>query len=106
MTTNNIESILKEFHDKYTDLVWYARRSPEDLVGLPVDIRDKMLENLTRVSRTWAEEVEELGDPDEGDWHHGFNSGAMAAFRLFLGLLSEDPEEIEFSLDCFPDLDT
>ena len=40
---------------------------------------------------------------DTGDWHHGFNSGCLATFRL---ILSAFDNEFEQGKKDFPFLDT
>lgn len=83
--------------DKYESLVWYARKNDELLAIPEVAAAAKL------VTDSFPQEVEDLSDPDTGDWQHGFNSGALAAFRFVLfahwGGLDE-------ALETFPMLDT
>lgn len=92
---------MAELEQKYFDLVWIARRSPEeacqdDYPGLNA---------YCRINREHKKDVAELTG-EHADWQHGFNSGCLAAFRLALGLLSDDPEDREMAIQEFPFLDT
>jgi hypothetical protein len=89
------EKILTALEKKYFDLVWLARKRPED--GMAADA-------VARVRLEYPDEAERLGG-EHGDWEHGFNSGCLAAFRLALGLLG-DREESEMAISDFPFLDT
>ena len=62
---------------KYNDLVWYARSSEkhEHIKGVKAE---KM-----RIENEHTEECINLVDIDEDNWQHGFNSGMLAALRLF-----------------------
>jgi hypothetical protein len=116
---------LDELEYKYFNLVWYARREPEEAAKyFPKELYEK-----------FKKELEELADPESGDWHHGFNSGMLACSRLISHYLLNDDNinniikinnendgddddyipstrksvlemEIEFAEDHFPDLDT
>ncbi len=67
--------ILHEKHEKYLDLVWLARKQPEDR-------KDKIINAvIKRVEYSYPKEVADLSSVEEGDWHHGFNSGMLAALR-------------------------
>lgn len=61
----------KEVKNKY-DLVWFAKyryRYPNH-------------EASERIDKEYKDEIEKLRS-DEGDFHHGFNSGVLAAARMF-----------------------
>jgi hypothetical protein len=61
-------------HGWYFDLVWYSRGDSRQSKVLAHYEGDKM-EQMRR-------EMEILGE-EGGDWHHGFNSGMLAASRLY-----------------------
>lgn len=94
------EDILNEvssMHDKYESLVKYARVTPEQ-------IKEHILvqELVTKVESDYTKESNKLSDRD-GDWHHGFNSGMLAALRYIITLDSIDKETAD---DWFPELHT
>jgi|GEM_PF-2730420 len=94
---------LGSFEEKYHALVWYAR-SPS--MGSESAGRAKEIE------AQYPDETERLSS-STGDWEHGFNSGCLAAARLFaayidvlgyvdsvnehsrIEALEEDPDSLE-----------
>lgn len=90
------EELVSKLHDKYEKLVWYARKSPENL-----EI-DGVKEKVDEVERLYPLDTKELQGED-GDWNHGFNSGIIAAIRYIYDL-----EEVgeETANEWFPNLDT
>ena len=94
------EDILKEvssMHNKYESLVKYVRVRPEDIK------EHKLVQELvTKVTSDYTEESNKLSGRDS-DWHHGFNSGMLAALRYIITLDSIDKETAD---DWFPELDT
>lgn len=104
-----------EMMDKYGDLVWYARKFPEDR-RIP-----GVVEAMTEVENKYPKELQDFNKNPE--WTHGFNSGMLAASRLFHAysldpdwteIISNDDSdiiitrdtEIEMAEDMFPCLDT
>ena len=89
---------LQELEEKFFDLVWYARKPPADdpewATWCP-DTRRTARAHMLRIEGEYPEDVAALRGED-GDWHHGVNSGALACLRLALG------DELEW----FPNLDT
>jgi len=83
------------WEQKYFDLVWYARTSPDEPVSQP---------GRRRVEAAWSADLEALRS-DDSNWQHGFNSGCLAAFRLVQGLLGSTADA-EFAREQFPFLDT
>lgn len=105
----------------YYDLVWYARRDPET---------DK--EHIERFKKNIDTEHGEKADDmrkacaelhctccgEVNEWNHGFNSGMLAASRLYSSFVSLEDEELcdeelitpeeqrENALEMFPFLDT
>ena len=86
---------MTELEKKYFELVWLARQSSD----YPLHAA------YYRIEKEHAKDVAELSG-EHADWEHGFNSGCLAAFRLALSLLSDDPDERAFAIDEFPFLDT
>jgi hypothetical protein len=66
---------LREFYQKYWDLVWYARKSPADLLFSTASVP------AYKVEVKYPQECRDL-QGDDGNWHHGFNSGMLACLNL------------------------
>ena len=99
MKKADVMSKLLEFCKKYDDLVWFARKDPAWMHdGHP------SMPGMVEVIMKYPKESKELGEED-GDWHHGFNSGCLAAFRLAIGLL-ECRGNGQDEIDNFPELHT
>jgi hypothetical protein len=90
-----IEEVIK-LQDKYCDLIWFARSSPEN------DHIEGVLENRKRIEDSYPKEINQLLH-GETDWEHGFNSGMLAGMRYVLSLDSDGKETAD---EYFPDLDT
>jgi predicted restriction endonuclease len=94
------EDILNEIssmHDKYESLVKYARVTPEQIS------EHKLVQELVnKVQSEYTNEVNKLSSVD-GDWHHGFNSGMLAALRYIITMDSIDKDTAQ---EWFPELDT
>ena len=109
---DQLATTLKQFSEKYSRRVWYARtalgntveavRQEEGFEDTPEDIIKQMLDTKRRY---WDAdpEIELCKLEDGGDWHHGFNSGVLAAVRLVQSIVDGEAEE---GLDEFPFLDT
>jgi hypothetical protein len=95
-----------EMMEKYCSLVWLARSSPdpndEQWSDTPNEIFLKAFENQKIVQSKYTKEVNELSSED-GDFHHGFNSGMLAGLRYAVEMLTGD---VEFARENFPELDT
>lgn len=89
------EEILNELHQKYNDLVWYARSNPDNWN------RPKVWENVQRVQNAYPDEVKKLDSEENGDWTHGFNTGMLACLRLF-----DNPYGIQDGMKEFPFTDS
>jgi len=96
MNKKEILNLVSEKEGKYLDLVWYARSSKNLKV-------DGVVENRTRIEKSHPNETVNLNDSDSSYWHHGFNSGMLAALRFIIDL---DEEGIESAEENFPSLDT
>jgi hypothetical protein len=70
---DSIQKKIDALETKYFDLVWLARRNPQQDAGMDC---------YQRVVKQYPEELLKLQDPDNGDWQHGFNSGMLACVRL------------------------
>jgi hypothetical protein len=119
--TKDIEKELQSLEEKYFNLVWYARSNPREDKAywntVPHDIRRGAFNAQLDVETRFPEDVADLKS-EHTDWQHGFNSGALAAFRFVLTALDdemiEDEEEgglfprggLQNALDEFPSLDT
>jgi len=91
---------LLEFSDKYHDLVWLARKDPAWMHdGHP------SMPAMVEVIMKYPKEYKELQEEEGGDWHHGFNSGCLAAFRLAIDLLNCGGDGKD-TIEDFPFLDT
>ena len=106
--------------DKYFDLVWSARRPAIDA---PVDDwtfyaygtknpkkRRESTSNSILQARKAVQKIVEKYPADyanllgeDGRFYHGFNSGALAAFRYVLDIIETGVEHAE---EEFPNLDT
>lgn len=94
-----LENII-ELEDKYFDLVWYARSSPENS-DIP-----KVKENIERIQNQYPYEVASLY-ADDSNWEHGFNSGMLAGMRYIMTLFEPGPMGGKERADEeFPFLDT
>jgi hypothetical protein len=90
-----IENVIVK-QNKYADLLWYARTSPEH-----INIKG-VKENKDRIEKIYPNEVTKLSS-ENGDWQHGFNSGMVAALRY---VLTMDDLGLEQADDEFPNLDS
>ena len=99
MTKAEIKERLDQLEKKYRDLVWFARTSPrclkDDHISMP---------GLVRIKMSMPEECNKLAGGDS-NFHHGFNSGCLAAFRLVSGLMSTK-QNAKLAEEWFPFLDT
>jgi hypothetical protein len=90
-----LENILQK-HDKYVDLLWYARSMPEH------ESIKNVKENKERIETLYPNEVKEL-QGERGDWQHGFHSGVVAALRYILTIEDLGLEQAD---EEFPMLDS
>ena len=96
MTKKQLLEIIIEKHDKYSDLLWYARSGPEN------ESIKGVKENVDRIETLYPNEVEKL-QSENGDWQHGFNSGVVAIIRYILAI---EDFGLEHADEWFPDLDS
>ena len=116
---HDITDNLQELHGKYMDLVWYARSHPASDVDYWEQVPDEIMQGAfrgqMRVEEDYPDEVVKLRS-EASDWHHGFNSGMLAALNYVLTASRsinhvEGDEEIWFggieeAQQEFPMLDT
>lgn len=93
-----IENVVEKLK-KYDDLIWYARATPENYHIKGVK------ENVDRIEKEYPDEVKELNglSAERINWHHGFNSGMVAALRY---ILTMDDLGLEQADEEFPMLDS
>ena len=118
----NKEDILSNVllkQEQFEDLVWAARRP---CIDAPVEEWEyfantdgtrtyrKSDPKLTLSCRTALQKIVDKYPEDysllkgkDGQFHHGFNSGALAAFRYVLDIIETG---VEFAEDEFPNLST
>ena len=104
----NIETqqTLDIMQTKYEQLIWYARKAPSDhpsyWEAVPQEIKEGALNAMSMVEEYYPDECDQLSS-ESGDFHHGFNSGALAVLRFIETAMSEG---ITAAHESFPDLDT
>lgn len=86
--------------DKYFELVWFARAKPHMLLDREMY---ETLDSYNKIKEKYPKETADIKSPEDDNWTHGFNSGMLAASRLYLEMIEGDPE---FALECHPDLDS
>jgi hypothetical protein len=79
-----LKLIIKEKCDYSFDLVWYARRRPEDFELAIVR------QNVAEVERKYPDHVRSY--ENNPNWTHGWNSAHLALSRLLLAIMSADEE--------------
>jgi len=101
--------VFSEMWEKYRKLVWFARKphpnvDPDFYNAMADDVREKVLKAQAEVIDLYPDEVESLEGPN-GDWQHGFNTGARDAFifaNICLGGLGGIPDPIQEAMDHEP----
>ena len=96
MRTKELEDIVAEKYNKYNELLWYARKGPDDLLV------DSIAKQMKKVEWDSPEEVSEL-QGENSDWQHGFHSGMVAALNY---LLTCDDLGLDQADEEFPNLDS
>lgn len=97
-TKADVMEQLKAFEKKYESLVWYARKSPQQIATME-GVRIAAME----VESNYPEETAALRSHQTGDWTHGFNSGMLAATRYTQDCFVIG---IEMADMAFPDLNS
>jgi hypothetical protein len=94
---DRVVEAIQGMQHKYYQLVSYARKRPEDIIKYNLERFIKEVEFL------YEDETNNLKNPEMGDWQHGFNSGALAAFRYVLTITDVGIDQAD---EDFPELDT
>ena len=106
MTLKQATPKLQEMCFKHERLMWYARKDKDERSpywdGIPEHIKRGAFESMANVERDYPIEVADL-DGDDSAWHHGFNSGVVAAIRYVWELLADGEEVAD---ENFPSLYT
>lgn len=95
-----IELMIENCNNKYFELVWYARKDKDELIE---NEQYEIIHTMQKIEIKYPEEISRLTDYDMSDWEHGFNSGMLAASRLYLSMIEESVEQ---ALEDFPMLDS
>ena len=82
---------------KYESLVKYARVNPEHILE-----HKRLKDFMIKTENDFTDEVIKLSG-EEGDWYHGFNSGALSAFRYIMTMNYVDKHTAD---EWFPELHT
>ena len=90
--------LMLENSEKYFELVWYARANTKKLMESECY---EGLKAIQDIERKYPKEVMDFREDD--NWSHGFNSGMLAASRLYLEMIEGD---VNIAIDSFPFLDT
>lgn len=85
---------LNPMQEKYLKLVRLARDGGTNA---------SRIEESRQTALSFPSETEKLSG-DDGDWHHGFNSGALAVLRLINDLLDGSKPRADQAIDDFPEL--
>lgn len=98
MKTKQLEELVGEKYDKYNELLWYARKRPEDWSV------DSIAQIMKKIELNSPDEVLEL-QGENSDWQHGFHSGCNAAFSYVLTCLNKDLG-VETANEWWPEMDS
>ena len=85
--------------DKYRNLVWIARNNSKEVLD---NTSHPSHWRVVEVMDTYRNEVVKLSGPDGNFWH-GFNSGVLAASRMYMGLSASSEEDLEEEEDGLED---
>ena len=114
-TIKELISHVKIKHDKYADLVWAARKPPIDTDPeiweeyFPTVLKENNQAVVLEVRTALQKVVDKFPEDysllkgENGDFCHGFNSGALAAFRYVFDIIDSGVEHAEGE---FPNLDS
>ncbi|MBU3621974.1 hypothetical protein [Polynucleobacter sp. CS-Odin-A6] len=97
-TKKQVIDELKQLERKYEMLVWYARKTPKQIATI-----EGVRIEAANLEREYPNETDALRSVTTGDWHHGFNSGMLAATRFAQDALDIG---IDVAYIPFPDLST
>lgn len=97
MKKKEILAAAVSMEEKYSDLVW-AARTP----AVRIESNPEISKKIKEIEKKYPDEMEILKSP-EGEWAHGFNSGALAMARYILEM-EESGKQVAYW--NFPRLDT
>ena len=97
-TKQELITELRQLEKKYEMLVWFARKSSEQITTI-----EEVKNEAQKLMENYPEEITCLVSPLFGNWHHGFNSGMLAATRFAQDVLSSGVDE---GYRRFPDLNS
>lgn len=95
-----------ELCEKYCSLVWYARSGTDidlDSTGTEHNLHNAKMTVKQAIREKYPQETADLESAEDVDWHHGFNSGMLAAMRHALNILDG---KVELANSEFQNLDT
>lgn len=104
-TKKEIERILIKMEEKYSSIVWFTRRSEDNLLVLTeegVEENKLIFDKMDKIQSLYPTEISDLLE-DEDNWEHGFNSGMLAGIRYVLTLMEMGEDQAE---EWFPELDS
>lgn len=109
MDNTDLYELIESQEEKYTSLLWYARKPSADSIAdvwtyLSMNTIEAIIKEKEIIENSFPEETSALNSAESGDWQHGFNSGMVAALRVVLVAL--DPENQEDPMEDFPNLDS
>ena len=81
--------------DKYCDLVWIARKNREEALH---NTSHPSHGGVVEVINKYPDEVLTLSGP-HGNFSHGFNSGILAASRMYFDLSASCEEDLDEELE-------
>ena len=101
-----LESTVHEKEEYYFKLVWFAR-STNPLHYVPNFFKDMKKKLGKKKYEKFVQDIDSLRSSEDGNWHHGFNSGCLAMARLAMGLAAiSGPrvwEDLDLDVDCDSD---
>lgn len=90
-----VKLMTENCNNKYFDLVWYARANKPKLLAAE---QYEDVYKMNEIEKKYPNEISDLGSDD--NWSHGFNSGMLAASRLYLGMIEESVEDAILEFPC------
>jgi hypothetical protein len=89
---------LIDLENKYESLVWYARKTDQQINSIP-----KVKQYVLEVQKLYPNECNELNTLESSDWSNGFNSGMLACVRYLQDIIHDGKEVAD---ENFPSLDS
>ena len=95
-----LKSKAAEDSEKYFELVWIARKNIDAVLS---DSDHPSRPGVEKIMKKHPLELEKL-QSQSGDWQHGFNSGLLAASRMYMDLSIAYEEDMAEDLDELEDM--